>query len=86
MNKPTDIPHCVYVLRLWRTESCDLSWRASLENPRTGERTVQRRKNSLVAMRKFEIERIVRICGGGADTGPVLTRVAVARIGGGLDE
>jgi hypothetical protein len=38
MNKPTDIQYYVYILRLWRTESCDLSWRASLENPRTGER------------------------------------------------
>ena len=38
MNNPTDLKYRVYVLRLWRTEPSDMSWRASLENPRTGER------------------------------------------------
>jgi len=28
----------VYILRVWRTESPVLTWRASLEDPRTGER------------------------------------------------
>lgn len=28
----------LYILRLWRAEAPDSSWRASLENPRTGER------------------------------------------------
>lgn len=28
----------VYILRLWRAETPDLSWRASLENSRTGAR------------------------------------------------
>lgn len=28
----------VYILRLWRAESPDWCWRASLENPRTGTR------------------------------------------------
>jgi len=38
MNRPTDPEYHVYVLRLWRTEAPDLSWRAALENPRTDER------------------------------------------------
>jgi hypothetical protein len=38
MNKPSDLPYRVYVLRLWRAEAHGLSWRASLENPRTNER------------------------------------------------
>lgn len=35
---PTEKNYCSYLLRLWRSETSDLGWRASLEDPRTGER------------------------------------------------
>lgn len=41
MKSPTASSHdksCVYILRLWRADSSDSSWRASLENARTGGR------------------------------------------------
>lgn len=37
MNNPTDKKYRVYVLRLWHAEAL-AQWRASLEDPRTGER------------------------------------------------
>lgn len=38
-SRPADKKDSVYILRLWRAEAPDSSWRASLENPRTGART-----------------------------------------------
>jgi hypothetical protein len=38
MNNPSDKKNRVYVLRLWRAEEPDQGWRASLEDPHTGER------------------------------------------------
>lgn len=35
---PPEKKYCSYLLRLWRAETLDLGWRASLEDPRTGER------------------------------------------------
>ena len=57
MNKPTDLQYRVYVLRLWRTESPDLSWRASLENPRTGERVGFESIERLFAFLMEQVER-----------------------------
>jgi hypothetical protein len=62
MNNRTDIKNRVYILRLWRTESPDLSWRASLENPRTGERIGFACLEQLFA---FLIERVERDAKGG---------------------
>ena len=57
MNKPTDLQYRVYVLRLWRTEAPDLSWRASLENPRTGERVGFESLERLFAFLMEQVER-----------------------------
>ena len=57
MNKPADPQYRVYVLRLWRTESPDLSWRASLENPRTGERIGFENFERLFAFLMEQVER-----------------------------
>lgn len=41
LTSPTNPPeknYCSYLLRLWRAETFDPGWRASLEDPRTGER------------------------------------------------
>jgi len=38
MNTSTDKKYRVYMLRLWKVETPDQSWRASLEDPRTSER------------------------------------------------
>ena len=57
MNKPTNPKYRVYVLRLWRTESPDLFWRASLENPRTGERVGFESLERLFAFLMDQVER-----------------------------
>jgi len=36
--KPPEKKYRSYLLRLWRAETLDQGWRASLEDPRTGER------------------------------------------------
>ncbi len=61
MNKPTDSQYRVYVLRLWRTESSDLSWRVSLENPRTGERLGFENLERLFTFLMEQVERDVTI-------------------------
>lgn len=38
LARTADKKQLVYILRLWRAEAPDFSWRAALENPRTGER------------------------------------------------
>lgn len=38
MNNPNGSGYHVYIVRLWRTESPNAAWQASLENPRTGVR------------------------------------------------
>jgi hypothetical protein len=37
-NEPNEKKYRSYLLRLWRAETPDQGWRASLEDPRTGER------------------------------------------------
>ena len=37
-NDPNPKQYRSYLLRLWRAETLDTCWRASLEDPRTGER------------------------------------------------
>jgi len=37
-SNPTEKKYRSYLLRLWRAETSDPCWRATLEDPRTGER------------------------------------------------
>ncbi len=37
-NEPSEKKYRSYLLRLWRAETPDQDWRASLEDPRTGAR------------------------------------------------
>jgi len=37
-NKPSEEKYRSYLLRLWRAETLDQGWRASLEDPHTGKR------------------------------------------------
>jgi hypothetical protein len=62
----------VYILRLWHAEAPDSSWRASLENPRTGERIGFESLERLFAFLMERTERDTNIKQGGKD-GDLLT-------------
>jgi len=56
-SNPTPKKYRSYLLRLWRSETLDPGWRASLEDPHTGERIGFASLEQLFAFLMEQVER-----------------------------